>query len=73
MLHKHWYGIKSYFKNVASNPFAECVNLKIQEIKRSAKGYNNIQNFINVICIKMSGLELKTCYIWLKAIFIHEF
>lgn len=38
MLHNHWYGIKSYFKKVATNAYAERVNLKIQEIKRLAKG-----------------------------------
>ncbi|MFM8488825.1 MAG: transposase, partial [Bacteroidota bacterium] len=49
MLYQHWYGIKAYFQKVASNAFAERVNLKIQEIKRTAKGYRNIQNFITMI------------------------
>jgi transposase len=60
MLHQHWYGIKAYFKKVASNAFAERVNLKIQEIKRTAKGYRNIQNFITMIYFHLGGLNLKT-------------
>lgn len=45
MLRNHWYGIKSYFKRLSTNALAERVNLKIQEIKRMAKGYRNITNF----------------------------
>ena len=62
MLHDHWYGVKAYFKKVASNAFAERVNLKIQDIKRSAKGYRNIQNFILMIYFHLGGLDLKTHY-----------
>ena len=62
MLRQHWYGIKAYFKKVASNAFAERVNLKIQEIKRTAKGYRNIQNFITMIYFHLGGLNLKTHY-----------
>jgi transposase len=62
MLHQHWYGIKAYFKQVASNAFAERVNLKIQEIKRTAKGYRNIRNFITMIYFHLGGLDLKTHY-----------
>jgi transposase len=62
MLHDHWYGIKAYFKKVANNAFAERVNLKIQEIKRSAKGYRNMQNFVLMIYFHLGGLDLKTHY-----------
>lgn len=55
MLHNHWYGIKSYFKKVATNAYAERVNLKIQEIKRLAKGYRNIYNFIIMIYFHLGG------------------
>lgn len=37
MLHRHWHGIKTYFKKVATNAFGERVNLKFQEIKRLKK------------------------------------
>lgn len=62
MLKDHWYGIKTYFKQVASNAFAERVNLKIQEIKRTAKGYRNIQNFMTMIYFHLGGLDLKAHY-----------
>ncbi len=45
MLHNHWYGVKTYFKRLATNAYAESVNLKIQEIKRIARGYSNINSF----------------------------
>ncbi|MFT4567893.1 MAG: hypothetical protein ACI9FN_002861 [Saprospiraceae bacterium] len=50
-----WYGIKTYFKRIATNAFAERVNLKIQEIKRIAKGYRNIHNFIIMIYFHLGG------------------
>jgi len=57
MLHRHWYGIKTYFKKIATNAFAERVNLKIQEIKRTARGYRNINNFISMIYFHLGGLD----------------
>lgn len=57
MLHNHWYGIKTYFKRLATNAYAERVNLKIQEIKRVAKGYRNINNFISMIYFHLGGLK----------------
>lgn len=64
MLHDHWYGVESYFRKIATNAYAERVNLKIQEIKRTAKGYRNIQNFILMIYFHLGGLDLKTHYKW---------
>lgn len=60
MLRRHWYGIKSYFTRVATNAFAERVNLKIQEIKRIAKGYTNPINFMMMIYFHLGGLVFKT-------------
>lgn len=62
MLNTHWYGIQSYFKKIANNAYAERVNLKIQEIKRIAKGYRNIQNYILMIYFHLGGLDFKTHY-----------
>lgn len=56
-LSNHWYGIKSYFKKLVNNAFAERVNLKIQEIKRSARGYRNDHNFIMMIYFHLGGLR----------------
>jgi transposase len=58
------YGVESYFKEIATNAYAERVNLKIQEIKRTAKGYRNIQNFVLMIYFHLGGLDLKTHYKW---------
>ena len=57
MLREHWYGIKTYFKKLATNAFAERVNLKIQEIKRIAKGYRNINNYKMMIYLHLGGLH----------------
>jgi len=60
MMKRHGYGIKSCFKNLVPNAYAERVNLKIQEIKRSAKGYRNQHNFIIMIYFHLGGLDLKS-------------
>lgn len=60
MLRRHWYGIKTFFKHLATNAFAERVNLKIQEIKRIAKGYRNTNNFAIMIYFHLGGLKFKT-------------
>jgi transposase len=62
MLHQHWYRVKAYFKKVATKVVAECFILNIQEIKRTAKGYRNIQNFIIMIYLHLGGLDLKIHY-----------
>ena len=59
MLYHHWYGIKGYFNRLATNAYAERINLKIQEIKRLAKGYRNIHNFMIMIYFHLGGLKLK--------------
>ncbi len=55
MLKNHWYGIKTYFKYKASNAMAERINLKIQEIKRIAKGYRNLENYKLIIYLHLGG------------------
>ena len=62
ILYDHWYGVEAYFKKIATNAYAERVNLKIQEIKRAAKGYRNIQNFIRMIYFHLGGLDFDTHY-----------
>jgi transposase len=55
---RHWIGIKNYFRTHRTNAFAERVNLKIQEIKRIARGFANIENFKAMIFFHLGGLEL---------------
>ena len=45
----HWSGIVAYIKSGISNGIAEGINSKIQLAKRRARGYANIDNFINMI------------------------
>jgi len=47
-LKAHWSGIETYFHTRITSSFAERVNLKIPEIKRIAKGYRNLNNFISI-------------------------
>lgn len=58
-LHARWYGIKTYFKFRVTNAYPEIVNLKIQEIKRLAKGYRNPRNFILMIYFHLGELDLR--------------
>ena len=59
MLRKHWYGVKNYFYSLSTNAYAERIKLKIQEIKRNAKGYRNTFNFIIMIYFHLGGLNLQ--------------
>lgn len=61
-LHSHWYGIETYFKKIATNAYAENVNLKIQAIKRTARGYRNVQHFILMIYFHLGGLDFNIHY-----------
>jgi len=58
LLKDHWYGIKTYFRYCVTNGYAERVNLKIQEIKRVARGYRNPHNFILMIYFHLGKLQL---------------
>lgn len=59
LLSRHWYGIATYFEYYITNAFAERANLKIQEIKRLARGYRNVRNFIHMIYFHLGKLDLK--------------
>jgi transposase len=45
----HWSGIVNYAKSKINNGVLEGINSKIQLAKKRARGYRNIQNFINMI------------------------
>ena len=59
MLNKHWYGIKSYFKRLATNAYAERVNLKIQEISVLQKASESVTYIMTMIYFHLGGLDLK--------------
>ena len=54
---KHWKGVETYFLYTATNALAERINLKIQEIKRTAKGFRNLHNFMLMIYFHLGGLK----------------
>ena len=45
----HWKGIINYIESKINNGILEGINSKIQLAKKRARGYRNIQNFINMI------------------------
>ena len=45
----HWTGIVNYTKSKITNGILEGINSKVQLAKKRARGYRNIQNFINMI------------------------
>lgn len=57
-LEAHWDGIITYFDRRLTSGFVERVNLKIQEIKRLARGYRSIENFKMMIYFHLGGLDL---------------
>ena len=57
MLKAHWRGIAAYFDKQLTNGVLEGINSKIQLAKRRARGYRNIDNFINMIYFLTAKLK----------------
>lgn len=49
MIKRHWTGINNYTKSKINNGILEGINSKVQLAKKRARGYRNVQNFINMI------------------------
>lgn len=49
MIKAHWFGVVNYFDSKITNGVLEGINSKVQLIKRRARGYRKIDNFINMI------------------------
>lgn len=45
----HWTGVTNFFQSRLNNGILEGINSKIQLAKKRARGYRNIDNFINMI------------------------
>ncbi|HJJ47155.1 MAG TPA: ISL3 family transposase, partial [Methanocorpusculum sp.] len=56
---RHWKGIINYFFAHVTNGILEGINGMIQNIKREARGYKNIGNFITMIYLRLGELELE--------------
>jgi len=55
---EHWYGIISFWSSRLTSGICEGLNSIIQEIKRIARGYRNMHNFINTIYLRASNIFL---------------
>lgn len=53
----HWYGIVNYLKSKLTNGILEGINSKIQLAKKRARGFRNINNFINMIYFIAGNLK----------------
>jgi transposase len=58
----HWDGILNYITSKLTNGILEGINSKIQLIKRRARGYRNITNFINMIYFTCGKLQFDYPY-----------
>ena len=59
MLKAHMEGVLRYFQTRLTSGAMEGINSRIQEIKRRARGFRNINNFISMIYLEASGLTLE--------------
>jgi transposase len=53
----HWSGIVNYIESKVNNGILEGLNSKIQLAKKRARGYSNINNFINMIYFTCGKLK----------------
>lgn len=58
MLRRHYNGILRYFKSGLTAGASEGMNSRIQEIKRRAKGFRNLDNFITIVYLQGAGLVM---------------
>jgi len=58
MVKTHIKGIMRYFTTRLTSGTMEGLNSRIQEIKRRARGFRNINNFIAMIYLEAAGLDL---------------
>ena len=58
MVKTHFYGIMRYFTSRLTSGMIEGINSRIQEIKRRARGFRNIKNFISMIYLEASKLDI---------------
>lgn len=54
----HFAGILRFFTSRLTSGAMEGINSRIQEIKRRARGFRNIRNFIDMIYLEAAGLDL---------------
>ena len=62
MIKSHYTGVLQYFKSKLTAGLTEGINSRIQEIKRRAKGFRNINYFISMIYLEAGNLRFNTIY-----------
>ena len=60
MIKSHYSGVLQYFKSRLTAGLTEGINSRIQEIKRRAKGFRNIDYFISMIYLEAGNLKINT-------------
>lgn len=60
MIKSHYSGVLQYFKSRLTAGLTEGINSRIQEIKRRAKGFRNIDYFISMIYLEVGNLKINT-------------
>ncbi|GHV63395.1 hypothetical protein FACS1894195_5580 [Bacteroidia bacterium] len=58
LIKAHWFGIVNYFDTKITNGILEGINSKIQLIKRRARGFRNMESFMNMIYFNCAKLEM---------------
>ena len=58
LVKRHFDGILRYFTTRLTSGVLEGINARIQEIKRRAKGFRNIDNFIAMIYLEAADLDM---------------
>jgi len=48
-----WDGVMNYLDSKVTNGSLESINSVVQLLKRGARGYRNIPNFITIICLRL--------------------
>src|SRR5659263_785088 len=56
-LRNNWAGILNYFDSRLTNAVLEGINSIVQAVRARARGYRNVQNFINMIYL-LAGRKL---------------
>lgn len=60
MLKSHYAGVLQFFNSKLTAGLTEGINSRIQEIKRRAKGFRNINNFISMIYLETANLNISS-------------
>ncbi len=57
LLKAHWSGVVNYFQSRLTNGILEGINSKIQLAKRRARGFKNVNNYMNMILFTCGKLK----------------